>query len=290
MKLKDFSEDEELNSLRRSMGAQLRKFEPHLNFERLTVDELERLAQEGLETPLDEVEVLPDGTLAYKGKRVVLYIRDVKTYRNGSPTEIDLPKFHISNCDTLQGMRANNRFERYVVATRETGEFRINLKTGNSSKFIRSDRRLRVCQNCLAKMDWDDYSTKRYDNVSRNKIVAQFSLAAFFNVFGKTFIPEQPKYDEDYAPLNDYTNDHKEMADREKAKRKYRCDQCSKDLSVNRKFLDAHHDNAQQYDNRPENIKILCVLCHANQFNHGHIKSTPRYKKFAELVRRGIIR
>src|SRR5438105_4185565 len=151
MKLPDFTLDAALNELRRRMGAELIAFSPPSNSETLTVEEIERLSKEGIEIPLDEVRVLKDGTLAYKNQRVVVYIRDVKQYRHVVPGEQDLPRFHISHCDKLQEMRANNRYQRYVVSTRESGIFQINLKAQTSSRFEAREERLRVCQFCLAK-------------------------------------------------------------------------------------------------------------------------------------------
>jgi hypothetical protein len=130
MKLPDFTDDQALNELRRKMGnVTLGSFTASTTTERfLTPEQVEQLAREGIEIPLNEVEVLEDGTLAYKGTRVVLYIRDVKQYRQA---ELSLPRFHVSDCDTLHEMRAKNRFGRYVVATRDTGTFQIRLMTYN---------------------------------------------------------------------------------------------------------------------------------------------------------------
>lgn len=62
------------------MGAELREFKPPQSEDVLRPEEINRLAREGIEIPLDQVNVLPDGTLAYKNQRVVLYIRDVKHF------------------------------------------------------------------------------------------------------------------------------------------------------------------------------------------------------------------
>src|SRR6185437_6474991 len=116
-----------------------------------------------IEIPLDEVRVLEDGTLAYKNQRVVLYIRDVKQYRRSQPTDADLPRFHVADCDKLKEMRSNNRYERYVVATRDTGVFTINFKPQGAQRFIKSDKQLCVCQLCLRRLDWDNFSRFRFD-------------------------------------------------------------------------------------------------------------------------------
>ena len=64
------------------LGAPLRAYEGSRSSGTLTIEEIEILAREGLEIPLGEINVLEDGTLIYKNRRVVLlYIRDVKQYR-----------------------------------------------------------------------------------------------------------------------------------------------------------------------------------------------------------------
>jgi hypothetical protein len=92
VKLPDFTIDKALNELRLAMGAELVVFAGVINGDTLTVEEVERLSREGIDIPLEDVRVLPDGTLAYKNQRVVVYIRDVKQYRNVTPNEDDLPR------------------------------------------------------------------------------------------------------------------------------------------------------------------------------------------------------
>lgn len=64
----------------------------------------------------------------------------------------------------------------------------------------------------------------------------------------------------------------------------YRCEQikCGIDLSVpdNQRFLHAHHVNADKSDNHPKNIKLLCIRCHADEFQHSHMKENPDYAIF----------
>jgi hypothetical protein len=282
MRLPDFSVDAQLNSLRERLGAPLRKYEGVRSSGVLTIEEIEILAREGLEIPLGEVNVLEDGTLVYKNRRVVLYIRDVKQYRKAEVDE--LPRFHIANCDKLQEMRANNRFERYVVATRDTGVFQINLKGYNSSAFERSDKTLRVCQLCLSKLNWEGFKQIGGDRSLRRGFVADFRLTRFFEVYPQNLMTHEPRHDAHSAPLNDYGPEFRMVADRIKRQRGYKCDDCGIDLSKLRRFLHAHHKNGLQHDNSDENIAILCVVDHAKQYNHSHVKHTADYKEYVRLL------
>jgi len=72
MKLPDFFEFEPLNQVKRQMGMRDDDYAG-----RLTPPELESLFKEGIDVELKDVTILPDGTLAYKDSRVLLYIKDV---------------------------------------------------------------------------------------------------------------------------------------------------------------------------------------------------------------------
>src|SRR6185437_13545466 len=109
--------------------------------------------------------VLGDGTLAYKNQRVILYIRDIKQFRDKSPSDDHLPRYHLTDCDKLQEMRANNRYGRYVVATRDTGEFQVNLTRNGALR--QSDERLTVCQFCLGQLNWENFIVVRKDKRQR---------------------------------------------------------------------------------------------------------------------------
>jgi hypothetical protein len=282
MKLPDFLADAQLDALRAKIGAPIRLYAPTLSSDTLTVAEIDALAREGLDIPLQDVTILDDGTLVYKNRRVVLYIRDVKQYRK---TEVEeFPRFHVSNCDKLQEMRSNNRFERYVVATRETGVFQINLKRYNSGTFEKSERGLNVCQLCLSKLNWDGFKQIGNDRSRRRDFVTNFKLAKFFEVYPQNIMTHEPRHDAISAPVNDYGPEFRLVADRLKRERGYRCDECGADLSKLRRFLHAHHKNGQQHDSSDANIAILCVIDHAKQYNHGHVKHTADYKEYCRLV------
>jgi hypothetical protein len=237
-----------------------------------------------MEIPLEDVHVLPDGTLAYKNQRVVLYIRDIRHYRNRSIGDDGLSRFHVSNCEKLKEMRAHKRYDRYVVATRDTGIFQINLMS-EAGKFEKADRQLNVCQFCLGTINWQDFVEHRKYKERRAEIVSSFKLQMFFTRYGKTFISESPKYTEETGPLNDYDKNFQMIAQKIKEKRGYRCAKCGSDLSNYKKYLHAHHVNGLKYDNSESNIELLCIGEHARQPYHIHVKWMSEYKEFFQIVR-----
>ncbi len=64
----------------------------------------------------------------------------------------------------------------------------------------------------------------------------------------------------------------------------WKCEECSIDLGLshNRKFLHAHHVEGLEH-NQPEDLKALCVGCHAEQPNHAQLlKKLPVYLEFMD--------
>jgi len=198
MKLPDFLTDHELNELRKVMRAELGGYQP-ASLSILTAEEIEQLQTEGIEIPIDTVQVLNDGTYVYKGRRVVVHIRDIEEYGD----RYSLPRFHLAMCSTLGQMIEHGRYQkRYVVSTRDDGRFRIHrIRNGNIKKL---EEPLDVCQNCLEELHYENFSLQM--SASKRKMAVQkFSLKTFFDEFGRTCVWATPRYDDKHAPPNVYS-------------------------------------------------------------------------------------
>lgn len=280
MKLPNFLESAPLNSLRQVMGAtRLGDLTLRGSVDVLTVEELERLSGVGVDVSADQVRVLPDGTLAYKDSRVVLYIRDQPiSPRGDGPSYI--PKFHISECRTYLEKKAAGQVQKFVVATRPNGEFAINL-TGRGGPRPAQFHRLDVCQNCLEALAYDGFYSAM-DRTERVRRVSAFSLPEFFEKYPRAFMSGAGHDTDLTAPLNDYPPGFSEFARRIKAASGYRCTACARDCSgvELRRFLHAHHVNGIKYDSSLKNMRVLCFKCHMEQPNHGHMRAHPDYAEF----------
>ena len=227
----------------------------------------ELITSTGLPVESDDVKVAPNGTLEYQGRKVVLYIRDVW----GS-----LPKYHVVNCQTLKSMRSAGRYKRYVVTRRTDGEFILNF-ADNLSRANPETYRLDICKNCLQK-------ELNLWHISPNA----FPLTDWFNAIDPSYQP--PPIDTIYGPkttpvtgtISNYPPDWnlRSLQCREEAE--WKCEECSIDLGFNRKFLHAHHLRGTQY-NQPEDLKALCIGCHAEQPRHERMRSLSDYSGFMEL-------
>jgi hypothetical protein len=285
MKLPDFHTFPELDSLRRRMGIPADVY-GNLNVVidsgRLSEDELDRLTSpDGLDiASLDDIRVLGDETLAFKNSRVLLYIRDHSVYSGRS---ID-PKFHVANCETLKEMKRRARAARYVIATRLDGTFRLNIING--TRKTEELKKLAVCQNCIDLLKFDGFEMT-LSKPMRMRLVNSFTLDRFFEKFSRSLHTITPEHDSESAPLNDYAQDFSAKSNAARAAANWTCQNPSCSVRLDRqeyrRFLHVHHLNGLKSDDAANNLRVLCIGCHASEPNHGHMKSMPDYKTFIAL-------
>ncbi len=272
-KLPDFLSWSSLDNLRKKMGAPLTD-----NFVLAPVDSkisiVDQLNTGGVEIDLDEISVHEDGTLLYRGYRGLLHIRDVATIAG----DIRMPRYHLAYCQTLEKMKRNSRFDRYVVAQTTSGEFKVNIIDRNvTSEHVR----LNVCQNCLERIHWKGFSISGMSRMERQSRVEGFSLPEFFKEYPRDLIGAKPLYTSVTAPLNDYPKNWAELSKTIRLKRGYQCESCRETFQPgDSRFLHVHHRNGLKNDNRDENLAALCIACHAKQPEHGHLKAHPDYKLY----------
>ena len=281
MKLPDFSRHVGLNQLLQQMGAELIPWKSGGDWEPIDIDGM--LVTTGIEISPDEIEYAPDGTLEYEGRKVVVYIRDqynreqdvLDSYELIDPEH--LCRFHVADCPTLKSMRSQNRYERYVVATRTYGKFTVNFLDGGRLIEKGVECRLYVCKNCLHKLNYKNYQSRRMSK--KDEIRESFDLKAFFERYGSQIVIEPPDTDRT-APVNEYSFDWPQISRHYKEKVRWRCEECGTDLGEGKRFLTVHHINGLKHDNRKENLRALCIHCHAEMPQHQHIKSNPRYEEY----------
>lgn len=252
----DFSK---LDDLLKRIGV---PFQPFVSPE---IEEL--ITSTGLPVESDDVKVALNGTLEYQGRKVVLYIRDVRGH---------LPKYHVVDCRTLKDMRSIGKYKRYVVTRRTDGEFILNF-ADNLSRENPETYRLDICKNCL----WLELNLKYVYTPDA------FPLVDWFDAVDPGYEP--PPTDGIYGPIttavtgppSNYPPDWNLRSFQCRDKAGWKCEECSIDLKPARKFLHAHHLRGTRY-NQPEDLKALCVGCHAEQPNHAQMKSLPYYLEFMD--------
>ena len=257
MKLpKDFPK---LDDLHKQLGTEFQPFVP---------PKIKKaLVGPGIIVTPDEIVVAPNGTLEYQGQKVILYIRDVMGH---------LPKYHVVECRTLKAMRRAGRYKRYVVTRRMDGEFILNF-ADNLSRDDPETYRLDICKNCL----WQELNLRYVYTPDA------FPLVDWFNAIDPGYQP--PPTDTIYGPIitpvtgpiSNYPPDWNLLSLQCREKVEWKCEECGIDLKLDRKFLHGHHLRGPRY-NRPQDLRALCIGCHAEQPRH-EMKGLPDYLKFTEL-------
>lgn len=276
---------EELENLRKLMGARLSDWEmnhPTLPTKQPQDGDLEK---KGVEINLEEVEVVAGQLLAYKGKQVVLYIKDTgSSYWTLENNPEDSRKFHISECQTLSTMRSSGRFERYVVTNRTDGLFLVDWRN-EDGKRGEMEAALKVCKYCLRNINWRDYATGQSDLSTRSSrmrfresIRNEFSISDFLMSYS-TFFRTTPSRRDVTAQLNEYVTDWNEISERKRRQQNWKCEACSVDLSEMRGSLHCHHISGVVTDNSDENLMVLCAICHSEQPFHDHMRVPERAKR-----------
>jgi len=188
MRLPDFLQDADLNDMRARMGTdELGTFRLSVNPYRFTIAELEALIAAGIDvSQLREVKALPDHTLAYKDRRVLLHRRDVALSGAHSATAKELPHLHVADCPLVRTARDVDGVP-YVVSAREDGQFQVRLvRTGSAAVSL---ERLPVCVDCLGELGFDGYE-KLMPAQDRMRLAAAFTVTRFFARYHRALVAD----------------------------------------------------------------------------------------------------
>lgn len=265
----DFSE---LQKLADQMSQTSRPFTLEMDervFEPIDIE----LSGDGVVITPQDIEVTNTGVLSYKGRQVLLYIKDhTRNYDRAILRGEDGNKFHVSHCRTLIEMMERNRYQRYVATNNVMGTFKIGAP-GRPEV----DVALRVCQNCL---DFLNYKGSRDDRSVKKQNAIEFNLQEFFATYSSTF-KYLPKYKDDINV--GYTKDWKIISEKLRSQRGYQCEECGVNTSSARHLCHVHHRNGVKHDNHASNLEVLCIDCHRKEHAGSMYVSNQDMYKISQL-------
>ena len=224
-------------------------------------------------------ELLPDGTLV----RVNLYIA-TKAIENKSQIDYleskNLYKYHIYQCTTISQMFNSGRKHRYKINNREDGTFFYTFTDFRGKLLdIRENQKLNICKNCLKKFLQINYAND-YD-------VVNFKLKKFYQQESSFFDFDTSTMEKgEYAKANVYARNWTQISNQIKTKHDYSCQECGfkPKNSYQKKFIHTHHQNGDKQNNSEDNLKVLCIKCHAEaDIYHARIKSSSGYREFLAI-------
>lgn len=207
---------------------------------------------DGREVPITEVSTA-GGLLSYKGRQVVLYIKDHSHNFDrvvAQPSEGN--KFHLAHCSTLAEMIDKKRYERYVVKNSVDRLFTISSTRPQERQ---TQVKLHVCKNCLNTLNYQGYKTQ---GARRTEIVDEFDLQRFFATFTSCFrhSPSGVKHE---SAL--YTTDWAALSLPIRQSSQFCCADCGVNCSSHSYLSHVRHKNRVLTDNNPDNLEVLCADC-----------------------------
>ena len=232
-------------------------------------EEIKRFEEgEGLDIDLSDVfstdneelfTILKDGSI----RKTIIHIVDISHWWR----EDSVPKFHIYSCSTIKDMEDQGRKHRYRVSGRKDGQFYL------IKKYKEGYETLDICFNCLKLYNNQFTSDKTKQNFSVKKYIEQPITHSEFSNIELDLCSVPNSYVKEWPNISKYM----------KKRSEYICSSCGRDFSKFKSFLDTHHINADKRNNTKDNLKVLCIECHSEEYNHGHITQTLRYKKYLKI-------
>lgn len=219
------------------------------------------------------IEVKEDGIYLnidgreYKG---YMYIKQPFIVNYGNK----FPKFHITNCETIQEQRASGRFaHRYYWHNSNLVDL-TDAQTGKEFNQVS----IELCSKCKAQAGIFEFSDTQ----------------GFFSLLDKQ---EQKDMNQEVeVDIFGYTLDWLKISREFRKEKNYTCESCNIKIGEpgDRRYIHVHHKSGNKLNNRRNNLECVCVLCHAykdttHEQNFGRRRMQKEIKAFTTKYRTELV-
>ena len=201
-------------------------------------------------------------------------------------------RYHVAECRTLQRMRDEGRFERYVVTNRTDGMFLVDWRDYQTDGRGEVEAGLKVCKDCLSALNWLGYSAPQDRHLApdgrrltKAGIWSEFDITQFLFEHSTFFNTKPSRRDTDAVP-NVYVSSWSKISEETRHARGWKCEECGVNLERYPALLHCHHISGVVTDNSSSNLKVLCQIDHARQPGHSHMKAPAWARLAIERLRR----
>ena len=278
MKIDNKTVTERLEAIRRQVRAVRKEFIPPPPSGRVDGD---------LPT-VETVEALfhPSGILIHAGRPVFAYIRD-HIWGEYPSDPAGRKRLHFTVCNTLVGMKKKERFERYRLTNRDDNRYLVDIggAWGERSSRELDGQILYPCKYCLANVAYHCYHINLNER-DKDKIVREFEAKEAFRLLWQQFdiFRQQTKALKTASLPTGYTPDFNRISRAIRQCQNFTCEQCGVQLSSHRWLVDTHHEDGDKSNNKYDNLRCLCKLCHAGK--HPHYPVSPDARRIIQEARK----
>jgi hypothetical protein len=234
---------------------------------------------------LVEQLTFPSGLLAIGNTQITLHIEKYKLeeeWLRQVPARWGA-KYHFTDCKTIERMKAEGKFERYVTSNKKDGLFAVKPYDKASSQYLKAiESAILPCQNCLELLNYNGFAG--LPRAARLEAVEKFSVATFFKE-NKSIFRCLPLYAQDPLSGGNYTNDWDKISREVRVAANWCCSCCGVQCDGHTDLLHVHHKDGNRPNNRRSNLEVVCLACHKTRPFHGHMYYSSIQKTKLENLR-----
>ena len=207
-----------------------------------------------------DIQILPEGIFCTVNGQFIqggVYNKHYEIDKYGQP------RFHIFECETITKFKQRGQFGKFYYWSASA----VNTTVQRDSNIQFPDQHLQLCSQCQSAINASDL-------VDRSDFENILSAAT------------KPTTENVVVDLNGYVLDWPRISKAYRQKMSFTCEDCGHSgeyrSGMERRHWHTHHINGNKQDNHPDNLRCLCVLCHAFVNAH-HTKEFFRGNRYHEL-------